>query len=227
MPYIRRNAPQILCRGTELTACLYGIGIRFATNPVRNANIEDTLISAATEALERGDGRLWAGLLDWWEVHHICVNADRLQRALREMGNQHVKAIFAGLAQSIHPVGRFRMLAKLYEGKRIVFLGEDYRYRLKRDGEVRKFRETCLAVPVSLYQHSKRDIFSPAELAKWHVTYKWRLTIGPTFRADLWAECELAWPTTAYAVAKSAYASTGAALHVVHDYKTLHNIGAA
>lgn len=227
MPYRRRDAPIILFSGEALTARLLGIGVRFSTDAVKDPNIEDVLISAAREATFRNDGRLWSALLDWWPVHHACVNADRMVRALHELADARVSALFTGLAQSTDRDGRFRALARLYDGPRLIYLDSEYAYRLKRDGEVKRFEGTVLGVPKTMYIESKRDIFDPKELCAWHSTYRWRVTIGPTFRADLWAACERARPKTVNSLARETYCSVGAARRVLRDFDISHPTRAA
>jgi hypothetical protein len=219
VPYHRRDAPKTIYTGEALTARLLGIGIRFSTEAIRDPNIEDVLISAAHGAVMDGEGRLWTTLLDWWSVHHPCVNADRLVRALKELDLKPLQAFFAGLAQSMEPQGRFHALASIYRGPRLVIFNEEYRYRLARDGEAERFQGTALAVPSSLYQESTRDVFSQKELCAWHANYRWRVMIGPTFRADLWVACERGFSRTAYALAQETYCSLGAARRVLQDYE--------
>lgn len=219
MSYRRDDAPKKIFTDHELTARLIGIGFRFSGKPTRDPDIEDVLISAAHGAVLGGDGRLWTGLLDWWAIHHSCVNADRMIRALSALDIAPLGTFFAGLAQSIEPEGRFRALARMSRGKRLVIFNEEYRYRLARDGEAERFEGTSLAVPRSLYTQSSRDVFSQKELCAWHSAYRWRITMGPTYRADLWAACERAFPRTAYSLAQELHCSLGAARRVLHDYE--------
>src|SRR6266508_3795355 len=47
-----------------------------------DANVENTLLAASAERLERDDRRVLAVLVTWFKVHHAWVNADRLYRAV-------------------------------------------------------------------------------------------------------------------------------------------------
>lgn len=227
MTYRRVDAPREFFSGKELSARLSGIGVRFAVDPVRDPNIEDVLLSAANEAIFGGDSRLWGLLFEWWHAHHPYVNAERLVRVLREVGRPKLTAFFSGLAQTIHPCGRFRTLAAMYRGKRLVMVHERYRYRLTRDGEVARFKGTCLAVPNGFYKPRPADVLTPQQLCSWHRGYRCRVEIGPTYRADLWAACEARWPQTLHALAKAAYCSKSAARRVAHDYALTSRIAAA
>lgn len=219
MSYKRKALPEVTYKDQDLYARLAGIGFRFAVVPVSQSPIEDTLISAACTAVEEDDRRLWVGLLDWWAVHHPYVNADRLLRALQELNKPKISALFSGLAQGTSPIGRFRGLAGLYRGKRLVLFSEDYRYRLARDGEVERFEHTSLAVPRSLYKESTRDIMTTHEVAMIHRPYYWRIVMGPVYRADLWSACEKGVVRTAYSLASEAYCSISVARKVLIDYR--------
>lgn len=169
--------------GPDLYFRLAGIGFRFAVCPIADSQIEDTIIAAGLAAIKGGDRRLAIALLDWWPIHNKCINAHVLFRKLKKVNEPEISAFFSSLAQSTLPKNRFRKLANLYHGPRVLLFSEDYRYRLGRDGEVERFERTSLAVPKSLYQESERDIMSPFELAAIHREYHWRLTLGTNYWA--------------------------------------------
>src|SRR6266545_4761699 len=92
MAYRRPIAPARFPRGEELTAAMAGIGMRFAATPNEGANIEDTLVAASVEAMERDDLRVLAVLTTWLRVHHPWVNVDRLFRAVGAVEAPRVRA---------------------------------------------------------------------------------------------------------------------------------------
>jgi hypothetical protein len=57
---------------------MVGIGMNFAAPAATEPNIENTLLFASIEAMERHD--LWglAVLVTWFGVPHLWVNAERL-----------------------------------------------------------------------------------------------------------------------------------------------------
>src|SRR5688500_6701462 len=98
MPFNRTIAPVNTRRGAALTPDLVAIGMNFAApRAQREPNIEDTLLFASIEAMER-DLRLLAVLVTWFGVHHPWVNADRLTRLVRAQPSPRVRALWAALA---------------------------------------------------------------------------------------------------------------------------------
>jgi hypothetical protein len=61
---------------------MVGIGMNFASPAATEPNIEDTLLFASIEAMERDDLRVLAVLVTWFGVHHPWVNADQAHRHL-------------------------------------------------------------------------------------------------------------------------------------------------
>jgi hypothetical protein len=61
-----------------LTQNMVGIGMNFAVRPARDPNIEDTLLYASADAIEKPDLRTLAVLVTWFGVHSSWVNVDRL-----------------------------------------------------------------------------------------------------------------------------------------------------
>jgi len=65
------------------------------------------------------------------------------------------------------------------------------------------------------------DVFTPAQLARIHRMYRWRTIIGPSYRADMWAELEKDAKPTAE-LARRAYGSFATAWKVRKDWNILH-----
>jgi hypothetical protein len=61
-------------------------------------------------------------------------------------------------------------------------------------------------------------VLQPAELARVHSAYRWRLVIGPTYRADMWAALEHRPDLPAAALARAAYGSFATAWQVRRDF---------
>jgi hypothetical protein len=65
----------------------------------------------------------------------------------------------------------------------------------------------------------------PAELARVHRAYRWRLVIGPTYRADMWAALESDPGLSAADLARRTYGSFPTAWHVRRDFATWRAAG--
>jgi hypothetical protein len=80
MSFRRTAAPRSAIESDALTSQLVGIGMNFAAVPASNPNIEDTILFASIEGMEREDLRVLAVLVTWFGIHASWVNADRLTR---------------------------------------------------------------------------------------------------------------------------------------------------
>jgi hypothetical protein len=78
MPFHRVTACRELPAGDELTESMVGIGMLFAADAAPNPNIEDTLLAASSEGMEKDDLRVLAILVEWVDRHSRWINADRL-----------------------------------------------------------------------------------------------------------------------------------------------------
>ncbi|MBI3974229.1 MAG: hypothetical protein HY332_23370 [Chloroflexi bacterium] len=221
MAYKRAGASTSLLRGDQLTAALAGIGMRFAAQPMVNANIEDTLLSASVEALEHDDLRVLAVLMTWLRVHHPWVNADRLLRAVRPKETPRVRVFWAAVGHWLHKDRRLARLTELYRGPRIDLLSAGTDFQIRRAGEDARFAGGPLRVPANVLRDREADVLAPAELAKHHRTYHHRVLMGPTYRADMWAVLDQDPSLPAAALARRAYGSFATAWQVKHDWELL------
>src|ERR1700675_1982604 len=80
MAFSRALAPSPLVHADRLTFRMVGIGMNFAAPPVRGPNIEDTILFASIEGMDKYDLRVLAVLLTWFGIHAAWVNADRLTK---------------------------------------------------------------------------------------------------------------------------------------------------
>ena len=224
MAYRREAAPMELLRGDELTAAMVGIGMGFAAEPMTNANIEDTLLAASVEGLERDDLRVVAMLVTWLRVHHGWVNADRLLRAGRAHDGPRVRAFWAAVGDWLGEARkdrRFMRFAELYRGPRIDLLPAGTEFHVRRAGEDRRFAGTSLRVPAGVLRDRDSDVLAPTELARRHSTYRHRVIMGPSYRADMWAALEENSSLSAAELARVAYGSFATAWQVKHDRELL------
>src|SRR3989338_984560 len=180
MSFKRSILPSDFATGDRLTSQLIGIGVRLNGRILLHANIEDTLIAASLEGLG-GDGRLISLLVDWIEIHHTRINADRLVRLVRLISGKQPElfSIFwAAIGQWLESDIRFSKLKKKAPKKRYDFLGNRTSFLIEKNGEDERFKKTCLRVPANVFRHRPDDILSPAELARKHLAYRFRILLG-------------------------------------------------
>ena len=217
MAYRRQVAPTKVMTGDELTAALVGIGVQLAAEPRTDANIEDTLLAASTEGMEGDDLRVLALLVQWLAVHHPWINADRLVRLAGVQESPRVRAFWAACGRWLHKDRRFVRLARLHRGQRLELLRAGAALQLRRHGEDPRFERSPLCVPANVLRARESDILTPGELARRHRVYRWRLLVGPSYRADMWAALEAEPGLNAAELARRTYGSFSTAWQVKHD----------
>ena len=198
-----------------------GIGMRFAIKPLDNLNIEDTLLAAAVEGMDHDDLRVLSVLVTWVGIYHPWINADRLTRAVSTGLSPRSKAFWAAIAAWLHKDRRFARMAKLHAGPRVGVLKTGTGFQIKRKGEDPRFENTPLRVPAGILRNRESDVITPSELARIHKTYRQRVLMGPTYRADMWAALKSAPSLSASELARRTYGSFATAWQVKHDFKIL------
>lgn len=222
MPYSRSVQARESPEGGRLTADMVGIGMLFAAPASREPNIEDTLVAASDAGMERNDLRVLSVLTTWLGIHHPRINADRLVRALKVQPSSRVLCYWASVGTWLRKDSRLARLETLYEGSRIDLLRSGTGFQVGRRGEDPRFRGSCLRVPAGILRDRAADVLSPAELVKRNTTYRFRVLIGPTYRADMWAALELDPELSAARLARSTYGSFATAWKVRQDWALLH-----
>lgn len=219
MAFKRILAPSTFATGLELTRDLVGIGFNLGGEG-QPANIEDTLVAASIEGLERDDLRVLSLLVDWLDAHLERVNADRLQRLVPQVAAERVQAFWSAVATWKHQDVRLRSLRRL-KGQSVELLRVGNAFQLARRGEDERFVGTRLKVPAGVLRHREHDVLSPAALAKRHPVYRERIRTGPSYRADAWAELEREPTLSAAALARRIYSSFAAAWEARRDFGLL------
>jgi hypothetical protein len=184
----------------------------------RDPNIEDTLLAASLEGMERGDLRVLAVPVTWFGVHSGRVNADRLTRLVATIESKRVRAFWSALARWRGTDRRFARLVEAYHGARIDLLTAGTDFQVARHGADSRFVGSKLRVPANVLRDRSADALAPAELAKQHSAYRWRLVIGPTYRADMWAALERQPELSAAALARATYGSFASAWQARRDF---------
>ncbi|MEO6326314.1 MAG: hypothetical protein ABIT01_15075 [Thermoanaerobaculia bacterium] len=172
--------------------------------------------------MDQFDLRLLALLTTWFGAHARFVNADRLTGLVKSHRSKRVRALWTALARSQPSDRRFLRLSKSYRGPRIDpgIKGSDF--LIRRHGEDPRFEKGPLRVAANLLRDRREDILSEAELAVRHLAYRYRVLIGPTYRADMWAALEREPSLTAATLAKQTYGSYATAWNVKNDFALLH-----
>jgi hypothetical protein len=218
MAHSRAIAPPRSPSGDALTADLVGIGLLVGGEGSRGPNIEDTLLFASVEGLERDDLRVLAVLVTWFGVHAAHVNADRLTRLVALQASKRVRAFWSALARWRAADRRFARLARVYRGPPLDLLSTGTDFQLARHGADPRFARSKLRVPANVLRDRPADVLQPAELARTHAAYRWRLVIGPSYRADMWAALERKLDLSAAALARATYGSFATAWQVRKDF---------
>jgi hypothetical protein len=218
MAHRRAIAPAQAPSGDALTANLVGIGMLVGGEGSRDPNIEDTLVAASVEGLERDDLRVLAVLVTWFGIHAAHVNADRLTQLVALQESKRARAFWSALARRRAADRRFTRLARAYRGPRLDLLSTGTEFQVARHGEDSRFAGTKLRVPANVLRDRPADVLQPAELARAHAAYRWRLVIGPTYRADMWAALERQPDLSAAALARATYGSFATAWQVRRDF---------
>jgi len=204
-----------------LTQNMVGIGMNFAVRPARDPNIEDTLLCASADAIEKPDLRTLAVLVTWFGVHSSWVNVDRLTHLVSEQSSERVRGLWSALALWQEKDRRFVRLSKLYTGPQQDLLHLGTEFQIKRHGVDPRFKGGVLRVPANVLRDRVADVLSPADLAKRHRAYHFRVMIGPSYRADMWAALESNPELSTAELARNTYGSFATAWRVKREFAVL------
>lgn len=108
-----------------------------------------------------------------------------------------------------------------HRGERVELLRDGNAFQVRRHGEDPRFASSPLRVPANVLRERTADVIGPAELAKRHRAYRWRVLIGPSYRADMWATLEAQPDITASELARRTYGSFSTAWQVKYDRELL------
>ena len=221
MGFKRTLGPPALIKGDALTAAMVGIGMNFAATPTPDPNIEDTLLAASVEGLDHEDYRALSVLVSWLDIHRAWINADRLTTLASRQGSDRVRAFWSAVGAWLSKDRRFSRMARIYHGPRLDLLASGTDFHLHRSGEDPRFAGGPLRVPGKLLRDRTADVFTPAELARKHRAYRRRILLGPSYRADMWAELETDPTLPAAQLARRTYGSFATAWQVKSDWQLL------
>ena len=222
MGFKRCIQPDVLKEGKALTAAMVGIGMNFSETPLRDANIEDTLLAASVEGMERDDLRTLAVLTTWLGVHLAYVNADRLVQLVAAHTSKRVRAYWGSIAAWQATDHRFARLRTAHKGRRMDLLAVGTEFQVGRHGEDPRFKGGPLRVAANTLRDRPQDILTPSQVARRHRAYRCRVLLGPSYRADMWALLEEDPSITASELARKAYGSVATAWTAKQQWAVLH-----
>ena len=221
MSFSRVFYPAEYATKDKLTADMISIGLQFGGKADLPANIEDTVVAASLEGM-RGDYRVLSMLTEWLDIHIFNVNADRLIQLVLGLKDESAKRYWCAIAQWKISDTRFKKLASLYKTRFDLFPATTLQIE-RKGGEDERFEGTIMRVARGSLRIRPNDILKPEALKEIHPTYRARLVIGPTYRADMWAVLESEGPEIpASEVARRAYGSFTTAHRVKRDWSILH-----
>ena len=220
--------------GEALDSDLRAIGFNLSSRKKSvDPNIEASIISASVEAVNNKDNRIGGLLVDWITTHYLRVNVDRLTKFasnLSESDYKFVKIFWCANAQRLFAKDqRFKRLSELYKGIRINFVDRFSKNRKQKitkmlieiKGEDERFKKTCIRVPKGYFSERSHQIFPVSVVVKNHLSYRYRVMMGSSYRADLWALLDRDPNISAYALGKKVNCSYRAAYVVKKDYEIL------
>ena len=141
-------------------------------------------------------------------------------RLVESCHGQRVRAFWSAVGRWLGKDRRFAKLAKAYTGPQLDLLPTGTEFHLRRVGEDPRFQESALRVPAGVLRDRLADVLSPAELARRHGTYRQRIFLGPSYRADVWAALDREPSASAADLARRAYASFATAWQTRRDFAT-------
>ena len=221
MGFSRTLAPSQSLRADILTSCMAGIGMNFTASPSAEPNIEDTILFASIEGVENYDLRVLAVLVTWFGIHALWVNADRLIKMVEGQSSPRLRAFWSALGNWHKKDRRFARLVRLYVGQRQDLIETGTDFQVRRHGEDPRFEGSPIRVAANVLRDRSSDVLQPADLAQRHNAYRYRVMMGPSYRADMWAALEREPKLSAAELARSTYGSFATAWHVKREFKLL------
>jgi hypothetical protein len=221
MAFSRTLAPTQTPQADLLTSCMAGIGMNFTAAPSAEPNIEDTILFASIEGVEHYDLRVLAVLVTWFGIYAPWVNADRLTKMVEAQSSSRLRAFWSALARWHKKDRRFARLARSYVGQRRDLIETGTEFQVRRHGEDTRFEGGPIRVAANVLRDRASDVLQPADLAQRHNAYRYRVMMGPSYRADMWAALEKDPTLSAAELARRTYGSFATAWHVRREFRLL------
>ena len=209
-----------LLEAKDLTQSMIGIGMLFGGAGFKNPNIENTILSATHHGIINQDYRVLAMATLWLEKHLFILNASRLLKLIEGYkDNTEFYRFWVAVAQWHGTDSRFKSLREKISLKSKQEISKGARFLAKRNGFDSRFKNTCLIVPKKMLVKKDWLVLSPQKMINHHLDYRWRLIIGPTFRADMWSQLEQNHSLAAATIAKKSYGSYATAYRAKKEFE--------
>ena len=222
MAFKRRLSP-IGRDNQDLEGRLAGLGMAVACAPIPDANIEDTLLEAVQHGMEADDLRILGLVTAWLERYHAWVNADRIIRRLQSSAPPRTTAYWISRAQSWATDIRWKRLRQSAT-EPVDLLAVGTTFQVARHGEDPRFQGTVLRVPKGTLRDRPGDVEPAHQIALRHPCFRWRIVVGPGYRADCLALVQAHPTITPAELARRTYASFATAWAVVRDVRLLQTV---
>jgi len=186
------RAKDYLC-GDDLTRSLVGLGFLLSSDSVKNVNIEHCLISLVKESFSDDsayDLRLLALLVNWLEIHISQVNANRFVKLVKHLNNPAASKFLAGVFEYLDDIRFKKFVIGNSPNRRTQFLKKST-FLVEKNGEDARFKNTRLIVHSKAISDRPDLILSRELLAEKHLYYRYRVLLGPTYRADIIANLSI------------------------------------
>ena len=220
MGYKRQLLPDVP-QNLDLENRLAGLGMALACEPTRDANIEDVLLEGVRAGMVDGNLRVLGLITSWLDHYHAWINADRLIRCLRTESSARVQAYWVSRAQAWATDIRWKRLRQ-QSCIPVDLLPVGTAFQVTRKGEDPRFVGTVVRVPQGTLRERTGDVEPAHHIACHHRSFRWRLLVGPSYRADCLAVVEAEPTITASALARRTYASFATAWGVLRDLRLLN-----
>jgi len=222
MAYQKNIMPIAAPSMEQVSSDMAGIGMNINAPSNFEANIEDTLVFASIDGMDRDLLRTLAVMTHWLHFHSRIVNVDRLTRLIQQERSVRVRVYWASIAKWKNNDPRFRKLAKVYKGQRID-LTSGTGFHVMRHGEDERFKDGPLRVPANVLRQRDRDIWPIEKMQERNLFVRYRLIIGPVYRADMWAMLDLNPELTTAELARRTYGSFSTAWNAHRDWRIVNH----
>lgn len=215
--------------GQELNKALVGLGFLLSSNSKKNMNIEHILISIVKEVFSDGlayDLRLLGLFVNWIEVHSSQINANRFIKLTYALKSPLAIKFLAGVFEYVKDV-RFKKFVAENSPKRRVHFLKNSNFLLKKNGEDKRFKGTRLIVHSKALPNRPELILSPELLSKKHLYYRYRVLLGPTYRADIIAHLTVDENLSPAELARCHFTNYQTSYRAKKDFQIFSNIKSA
>lgn len=190
---------------------------------------EKLLVQIARESLARGYDRNLGLLFSWIEQCRSVLHIAELVKQIRRSKPAATElALWSAVGQWQSSDSRFRLLAGMYKGPRVVLDDTALtRMQIDRFGEDPRFAGTHIVLSArALPSRPDKDLRPLAWILTHNAIVANRVRFGPNYRADVWTMLSGNAELTLKAIRELTGCSEGTASTVRADFRLLHGLTA-